>query len=136
MLGLVVTLLNAMGLGVSIDDEVLGIIADNATERLLNKLNRDDVPDGLILAWSYMVVGEYLKYAKNAGKLKDAEGNDIVDLDAAVSSISEGDTSVSYAVGASSGSSTPEQRLDALIDWLTGYIDSDRGYLRYRRLTW
>lgn len=55
------------------------------------------------------------------------------DLDAAaVKSIQEGDTNITFALG--EGSSTPEQRLNSLIDYL---INGRIGEIyRYRRLVW
>jgi len=53
-------------------------------------------------------------------------------LDAAVKSIQEGDTNITFALG--EGSSTPEQRLNSLIDYL---INGRIGEIyRYRRLVW
>ena len=56
-----------------------------------------------------------------------------IDLDAAaVKSIQEGDTNIIFALG--EGSSTPEQRLNSLIDYL---INGRIGEIyRYRRLVW
>ena len=74
----------------------------------------------------YMAVGEYLNMKKCSGQL---EG---FDLDAAVKSIQEGDTNITFALG--EGSSTPEQRLNSLIDYL---INGRIGEIyRYRRLVW
>ena len=54
------------------------------------------------------------------------------DLDAAVKSIQEGDTNITFALG--EGSSTPEQRLNSLIDYL---INGRIGEIyRYRRVVW
>ena len=73
-----------------------------------------------------MAVGEYLNMKKWSGQL---EG---FDLDAAVKSIQEGDTNITFALG--EGSSTPEQRLNSLIDYL---INGRIGEIyRYRRLVW
>ena len=69
---------------------------------------------------------EYLNMKKCSGQL---EG---FDLDAAVKSIQEGDTNITFALG--EGSSTPEQRLNSLIDYL---INGRIGEIyRYRRLVW
>jgi len=73
-----------------------------------------------------MVVGQYLKWKKDCGQL---EG---FDLDAAVKSIQEGDTNITFAVG--EGSATPEQRLNNLIEYLTN--GRTREFIRYRRLVW
>ena len=63
---------------------------------------------------------------KNLGQL------DGFDLEAAVKQITEGDTSVTFAVG--EGSQTPEQRLDRLI---AGLLEGRKDELyRYRRFVW
>lgn len=83
-------------------------------------------PGGLESLAVSMAVGEYLNMKKCSGQL---EG---FDLDAAVKSIQEGDTNITFALG--EGSSTPEQRLNSLIDYL---INGRIGEIyRYRRLVW
>lgn len=53
-------------------------------------------------------------------------------LESAVKQISEGDTSITYAIG--DGNSTPEMRLDTLIDYL---INHGKNELEsYRCLKW
>jgi len=71
-------------------------------------------------------VGEYLSMKKGSGQL---EG---FDLDAAVKQIQEGDTNITFAIG--EGSATPEQRLNALIDYM---LNGRLGEIyRFRRLVW
>ncbi len=73
-----------------------------------------------------MTAGRYLQYKKACGQLTE------FDLDAAVKSIQEGDTNITFAIGG--GSQTPEQRLDALIASLCS--ERLEEVIRYRRLEW
>lgn len=120
-------LLAALGITVADDDALLGFLCEAVTEQLCNLTNLSEVPHGLYTMAVEMAAGKYLRAMKNAGKL------DGFDLDtAAVKSIQEGDTNITYAVG--EGSATPEQRLDALITALTSVRLSE--IYRYRRLVW
>lgn len=128
MLEKAVTLLGALGLTVAADDPLLVFIGNSVTERVLNETNQTTIPEGLEYLAAEMVVGEYLNALKGSGQLN----MDGIDLEAAVKQIQEGDTNIVFAIGA--GSSTPEQRLDALIAYLiTGRT---REFIRYRRLLW
>lgn len=88
--------------------------------------NIDELPADLLDVVIDRTAGAFLKEKKATGQLED------FDLDIVEKSISEGDTSVTYAAG--DGSLTPEQRLDKLIADLTGR-GKDR-VSRYRRLVW
>lgn len=122
----VVNMLAAFGVTGAADDPLLDILLKNVQQRICNKTNQSVIPDGLMGVAVYMAVGEYLNMKKCSGQL---EG---FDLDAAVKSIQEGDTNITFALG--EGSSTPEQRLNSLIDYL---INGRIGEIyRYRRLVW
>ena len=122
----VIAMLTALGVTGAAEDPLLDIVISNVQYRVQNKTNRKDMPEGLVSVAVYMAVGEYLNMKKCSGQL---EG---FDLDAAVKSIQEGDTHISFALG--EGSSTPEQRLNSLIDYL---INGRIGEIyRYRRLVW
>ena len=123
----VVDMLAALGVTGAAGDPLLDIVISNVQYRVQNKTNRKDMPEGLVSVAVYMAVGEYLNMKKCSGQL---EG---FDLDAAaVKSIQEGDTNITFALG--EGSSTPEQRLNSLIDYL---INGRIGEIyRYRRLVW
>ena len=114
-------------LGVAADDPLLDIALNNVQWRIKNLSNLSEIPEGLESLAVSMAVGEYLNMKKCSGQL---EG---FDLDAAaVKSIQEGDTNITFALG--EGSSTPEQRLNSLIDYL---INGRIGEIyRYRRLVW
>ena len=122
----VVAMLTALGVTGAAEDPLLDIVISNVQYRVQNKTNRKDMPEGLVSVAVYMAVGEYLNMKKANGQL---EG---FDLEAAVKQIQEGDTNISFAVG--DGNSTPEQRLDSLINFLiNGRMDE---IYRYRRLVW
>lgn len=123
----VVVMLTALGVAGVADDPLLDIVLNNVQWRIKNLSNLSEIPEGLESLAVSMAVGEYLNMKKCSGQL---EG---FDLDAAaVKSIQEGDTNITFALG--EGSSTPEQRLNSLIDYL---INGRIGEIyRYRRLVW
>ena len=122
-----VAMLTALGVAGAADDPLLDMVLNNVQWRIKNLSNLSEIPEGLESLAVSMVVGEYLNMKKCSGQL---EG---FDLDAAVvKSIQEGDTNITFALG--EGSSTPEQRLNSLIDYL---INGRIGEIyRYRRLVW
>ena len=119
-------LLAALGFTVAVDDALLVFIENSVTERVKNETNQSEIPEGLEYLSAEMVVGEYLNLKKNSGEL---EG---FDTEAAIKQIQEGDTNITFALGA--GSSTPEQRLDNLINYLIN--GRTREFIRYRRVVW
>ena len=123
----VVVMLTALGVAGAADDPLLDIVLNNVQWRIKNLSNLSEIPEGLESLAVSMAVGEYLNMKKCSGQL---EG---FDLDAAaVKSIQEGDTNITFALG--EGSSTPEQRLNSLLDYL---INGRIGEIyRYRRLVW
>jgi len=122
-----VAMLTALGVAGAADDPLLDMVLNNVQWRIKNLSNLSEIPEGLESLAVSMAVGEYLNMKKCFGQL---EG---FDLDAAaVKSIQEGDTNITFALG--EGSSTPEQRLNSLIDYL---INGRIGEIyRYRRLVW
>lgn len=119
-------LLAALGFTVAANDALLLYLVGSVTERVLNETNQTEIPEGLEYLSAEMVVGEYLNLKKNSGEL------DGFDTEAAIKQIQEGDTNITFALGA--GSSTPEQRLDSLINYLTN--GRTREFIRYRRVVW
>jgi hypothetical protein len=77
-----------------------------------------------------MAAGQYLYDKKASGGLDGVEG---FDFSAPAKSITEGDVSVTFA-GSSDGASTPEARLDALLEALRHPSESVLG--AFRRLRW
>jgi len=108
------------------DKMLVDLLIDLVVSRICNACNVSSVPDGLHAAAVLQVCGEFLSRKKQLGKL---EG---FDLDSAVKQIQEGDTSITFAIG--DGDTTPEQRIDALIQWMTHYGDDQLH--RYRKLVW
>ena len=122
----VISMLTALGVTGAANDPLLDMVLNNVQWRIKNLSNLSEIPEGLESLAVSMTVGEYLNIKKCSGQL---EG---FDLDAAVKSIQEGDTNITFALG--EGSSTPEQRLNSLIDYL---INGRIGEIyRYRRLVW
>lgn len=123
----VISMLTALGVTGAATDPLLDMVLNNVQWRIKNLSNLSEIPEGLESLAVSMAVGEYLNMKKCSGQL---EG---FDLDAAaVKSIQEGDTNITFALG--EGSSTPEQRLNSLIDYL---INGRIGEIyRYRRLVW
>ena len=122
----VIAMLTALGVAGAADDPLLDMVITNVQWRIKNLTNLREVPEGLESMAVSMAVGEYLNMKKANGQL---EG---FDLEAAVKQIQEGDTNISFAVG--DGTSTPEQRLDNLINFLiNGRMDE---IYRYRKLVW
>lgn len=116
----------AIGVTWAVGDPMLDTVITNVQRRIKNLTNLRKVPKGLEGMAVSMIVGEYLNMKKASGQL---EG---FDLEAAVKSIQEGDTNISFAVG--DGNPTPEQRLDSLINFLiNGRMDE---IYRYRKLVW
>ena len=121
-----VAMLTALGVAGAADDPLLDIVLNNVQWRIKNLSNLSEIPEGLESLAVSMAVGEYLNMKKVSGQL---EG---FDLEAAIKQIQEGDTNTVFAIGG--GNSTPEQRLDSLINFLiNGRMDE---IYRYRRLVW
>ena len=122
----VIAMLTALGVTGAAEDPLLDMVIVNIQWRIKNLTNLQTIPEGLESMAVSMAAGEYLNMKKATGSL---EG---FDLEAAVKQIQEGDTNISFAIG--DGSSTPEQRLNSLIDYL---INGRIGEIyRYRRLVW
>jgi len=107
------------------DAWVLGFIILKVEGHIKDQCNTLVVPEGLYQNAVDMVCGELLLGKKGSGQLTG------FDLEAAVKSIQEGDTNVTFAFG--SGSSTPEERLDGLINFL---LHSEVNYSSYRKIRW
>lgn len=122
----VIAMLTALGVTGAADDPLLDIVISNVQWRVKNETNLKEIPEGLESVAVYMAVGEYLNMKKVSGQL---EG---FDLEAAVKQIQEGDTNTVFAIG--DGNSTPEQRLDSLINYLIN--GRTREFYRYRRFVW
>lgn len=122
----VISLLIAFGVTGAETDPLIDFVIDSVAERIKNETNLTSIPDGLTKLAVEMAVGQYLSLKKSLGQL---EG---FDLETAIKQIQEGDTNTVFAIG--EGSTTPEQRLDALINYLIN--GRTREFIRYRRVVW
>lgn len=110
------------------DDSLLGFAVDKAGSTIKNICNLSTVPEGLNHIWIDKAAGEFLLSMKTFNPEKIS----VINLDAAVKSISTGDTKTDFDIGGSS--SSPEQRLDSFITLLLH--SGDRELTRYRKLVW
>lgn len=109
-------------------DPLNDFILDATIQTILNLINQKELPQGLVYLAVYWAAGNYLSAKKNTGKIEPEQ----LDLSYVVSSITEGDTTVSFHVG--DGAMTPEQRFDAFTQWLTQPRTAE--IYRYRKLVW
>ena len=111
------------------DEWLIMFCIERVENRIKNNCNVNEIPDGLREIAVNMVCGEFLLNMKNSGKL---DGFEVDVAETAIKRIQEGDTNIEFAFG--SGEMTPEQRLNALIDYLikNGTVE----FSRYRRLRW
>lgn len=108
------------------DAFMLTFIIQKVENHIKGECNVTALPDELTNVAIDMAVGEFLLNKKSIGQLTG------FDLSAAIKQIQEGDTSVTFAFG--NGDSTPEQRLDALIDYLMN--DGKIKLVSYRSIKW
>jgi hypothetical protein len=108
------------------DSWMIDFIITKTQDYIKADCNVDAVPEGLKRIAVDMVCGEFLMNKKAIGQLTG------FDVSAAIKSIQEGDTNVTYAIG--NGDMTPEQRLDQLILYL---INHGKGSLTtFRVVKW
>lgn len=107
------------------DAWVISFSVQKVENTINNSCNTLTIPDGLKHTAIDMICGEFLYAKKQSGQL---EG---FNLETAIKQIQSGDTSTTFAV---EGSSSPEQRLDALISYLINYGKGD--FTSYRRIRW
>lgn len=122
MLNDVKSLLEALGYTVLPGDEwLLDFLTRKIEKDIQSACNVAQVPDALHETAVKMVAGEFLLAKKGADQLNG------FDVDGAVKSITEGDVSITFE-------GTPEQRLDALIDYLRHY--NSGALAAYRCIKW
>lgn len=110
------------------DEMLLNFAIQKVTSTIKNDCNVPEVPGGLESMAIDMAAGEFL-FAKKTYSPNDITG---LDLEAAVKQIQTGDTNVTFALGA--GSSTPEQRFDAFVNYLLNYGRDQ--FSVYRKIKW
>ena len=92
------------------DEEQVSFELKKITNYVMNYCNITTIPEILDLRIIDRVCAEFLFYKKNSGTLVG------FDYDAVIRQISEGDTTISYAVG--QGEDTPENRFDTFVNKL------------------
>ena len=107
------------------DDWILCFAMQNAENCIKNSCNVTRIPDGLFNVAVDRVCGEFLFAKKQSGQLTI----DGLNLDGAIASISEGDTSVSFVAGASD-----DDRFNQLVNYLMTKGEGD--FVCYRKLKW
>lgn len=122
--------LKSFGYEVKTDDEfALTLCVEKVRNTITNETNQFDVPNELEHVAVDMVAGEFLLMKKTFAP----DSLTILDLDYAVKQIQTGDTNTVFAVG-SGGSMTPEQRLNAFINYLLTYGKAE--FSAFRRFRW
>lgn len=117
------------GLGYTVTASDHGVIRreiKKAKAALMAKTNQITIPDGLYYVWVDMAAGSFLRGKKDAGALSS-----VYDFDAPAKRISEGDTTVEFAMAEGS---TFEAQFDAALAKMMN-PDMDLIY-RYRRMVW
>ena len=107
------------------DEWAVQFCIDKAENYIKNQINRTDISAELAEVLTDRACGEYLQAAYASGKLE----LESLDLTNAVQSVSEGDTSVTFAADASDSA-----RLNALIARLLTAGEED--LLCFRKLRW
>lgn len=110
------------------DEALLAFSLQKVEWTIKNDCNVQAIPGGLLHIAIDMAIGEFLT-AKKTFSPGDIER---LDLDYAVKQIQEGDTSVVFATGGAN--LTPEQRLDAFLNYLLTHGRDQ--FSCYRRLRW
>ena len=129
MLEIVKERLSSFGYELQEDDEfALAFSIQMVENTIKNDCNVSEVPDGLMNIAVDMVVGEFLT-AKKTFAPDSIAG---LDLELAVKQIQTGDTNTVFAVG--EGSLTPEQRLNAFLNYLLTYGREE--FSCYRKIKW
>lgn len=112
----------------STDTAAIKFCLDNAVSQIEAAIAQSEIPEQMECAAIDMAVGLFLQQKK---MWDTASLADLIDLDGAVASITEGDASVSFNT---SGSMTDEQKLDAFISYLLNEAPSM--YASFRKLRW
>ena len=109
------------------DEYALGFLLEKTKLDILNFCNIKELPLELNYVAVDMVCGEFLLEKKSVGALNLSD----IDLNTVpIKSISEGDTSVSYAT---ENSQSAQEKLDVLIQTL---LDTKKYLYKFRRIAW
>ena len=107
------------------DEFALCFAIQKVEEHVKNSCNTATIPDGLVPVAVDRVCGEFFYAKKQTGQLQIAD----LDFSGVVTSISEGDTSISFGAGASD-----DERFNQMLNYLTTQGESD--FVCYRKLKW
>ena len=109
------------------DDDawMLAYSTKGAVNHVLNEINHQVIPEGLVEVVVDMICGEVLNAKFNCGQLDLTA----LDLNGMIQSVTQGDTTVSFSVEGSD-----EGKLKELFSWLIQGKGSD--LLCYRRMRW
>lgn len=106
------------------DDWMLTFCMEKVTKTIMNYCNVSTIPEDLNPTAIDMVCGEFLRIKRQTGQLQIGG----LDFSGIVTSIKQGDTSVSFSSGMSD-----EEKVDTLIEYLA---DGKDDLLCYRRMYW
>lgn len=106
------------------DDWMLMFCMEKVTKTIMNQCNVSTIPENLIPTAIDMACGEFLLIKKQTKQLQIGD----LDLSGVVTSIKQGDTSVSFDSGMSD-----EEKIDTLIAYLMNGKDD---LLCYRKMYW
>lgn len=127
ILATVTTRLSALGYkAVETDTAAIQYNIDRAEAEIKAATNQADVPLGLFHTWVNMAAGLFLFDKKASGALSD-----VYDFSAPATSVSEGDTSVSFAA---TKTGTFEDQFDTMLAKMIH--PADDLLVAYRRLSW
>lgn len=123
------TRLTAYGIALKdTDDVLLKYSGQMVRETITNNCNQPEIPAGLRCIAADMIIGDFLQTLK----VFSPDRLESFDLGEVVKQIQTGDTNTVFAVG--EGSSTDEQRLDAVVNWLLNHGKGQ--FAKYRRVCW
>ncbi|MBQ8765409.1 MAG: hypothetical protein IJZ16_01260 [Clostridia bacterium] len=107
------------------DSWELSFVMMSVENHIKNSCNITSIPEGLFNVAADMICGEFLMNRKNSGRLDISD----LDLSGAITSISEGDVSISFDTNA-----TDEQKFNQLVSYL---LTKGKGeFVCYRQLKW
>lgn len=110
------------------DEWLIAFAVNKVISHILTVTNRNDIDNNLIAIAVDRVCGEFLFAKAKTGQLTELP----FDFDAVIKAIQIGDTNITYAVG--EGSSTDEEKFNALVSYLTSKGEND--ILCYRKIKW
>ena len=103
----------------------LSFVILKTENNIKNSCNTTSIPEGLFQVAADMICGEFLMNRKNSGNLELSD----LDLGGAITSISEGDVSISFDTN-----STDEEKFNQLVNYLISKGKGD--FVCFRKLKW